>query len=70
MIVYPFAQVNEYHIFVLKRIIECLAVIAPLLPFSAYHISKSQLMNWPALNMKDTKLYLIPDYNRMTKLRV
>lgn len=47
MITYPFNQQNQQHIYVLRRIIELLAVVAPILPYSAYHISKTQLLPWP-----------------------
>lgn len=50
MIAYPFAQQNQQHIYVLRKIIDLLAVVAPILPYSAYHISKTQLLKWPEVN--------------------
>lgn len=47
IIAYPFNQQNQQHIYVLRRIIDLLGVVAPILPYSAYHISKSQLIQWP-----------------------
>lgn len=43
-------------------------MISPILPFSAYHISKSEYMVWP--KVEHVRYNLIPTYNRMTKLRV
>lgn len=50
MIAYPKDTRNQHHILVLKRLIEILGVVAPIMPFSAYHISKAQLMPWPSLS--------------------
>jgi hypothetical protein len=58
------------HLYVLNQILKLIAVIAPLLPYSAYHISKTPLMQWPNVKESDIRSMLIPDYNRMTKLRV
>jgi hypothetical protein len=47
-----------------------LAVISPLLPYSIHHISKVQSLQWPEIKFEEIKTELIPNYNRMTKLRV
>lgn len=70
MICYPLHEQTGYHLVVLRRIMDLLAVMCPLLPYSAYHISRVSNMQWPSVDRGQVKLNLIPGYNRMAKLRV
>ena len=51
IIAYPLSQYTKQHIYVLKRIIDLLAVVTPLLPYSTYHISKLSMLNWPEVKI-------------------
>lgn len=55
IITYPLSQQTKQHVYVLKKIIDLLAVVAPLLPYSAYHISKLPMLNWPEVDIKDVR---------------
>lgn len=70
MICYPLHEHTRYHMVVLRRIVDLLAVMCPLLPYSAYHISRVSNMQWPSVDKSQVRLSLIPSYNRMAKLRV
>lgn len=70
MIAYPLHEQTQYHVVVLRRVLDLLAVMAPLLPYSAYHISRVSNMQWPSVEKSTVNFSLIPNYNRMTKLRV
>ena len=53
VIIYPNLQENQEHFYVIKRILELVAVISPLFPFTAFHISKKADLAWPAIqNLK------------------
>lgn len=45
LIAYP--KVNLHHLAVFRRLLECLAVVAPLIPFSAMHVSQESYLRWP-----------------------
>ena len=40
---------------VLMRILELLGVLSPIVPFSAYHIAKQRLLEWPRLSLGDAE---------------
>ena len=66
---YPDHESNKAHNYVLHQIVGLLGVLAPIFPFSAYHISRTPLLKWPSTKDR-LRVELIPSYNRMTKLRV
>jgi isoleucyl-tRNA synthetase len=47
IIAYPNRPENEEHFRVIRKILQLVAVVGPLFPFSAYHISRQQVMQWP-----------------------
>jgi hypothetical protein len=47
IIAFPNLKENLSHGLVIRRLIELLAVISPLMPFSAYQISKTSVWKWP-----------------------
>lgn len=49
ILTYPNHEENEEHFVVIRRIMELVGVVAPLFPFSAYHISKKQILKWPEI---------------------
>ena len=69
IITYPDDESNRAHNYVLHQIVGLLGVLAPIFPFSAYHVSRTPLLKWPSIKDR-VRVELIPSYNRMTKLRV
>lgn len=66
---YPNHSENLEHFWVIRRVMELAAVIAPLFPFSAYHISRNQLLKWPTIN--NPKFYEnLKMHNEMIRIRV
>jgi hypothetical protein len=45
LIAYPGHSLS--HLTVFKRLLECLAVVNPLIPFSSMHISQVANLQWP-----------------------
>jgi len=69
IIAYPNHPENEEHFMVIRKIMQLVAVVGPLFPFSAYHISRQQLLTWP--NISSDKFYEhLPRHNDMIRLRV
>lgn len=69
VMIYPNIQENQEHFYVIKRILELVAVISPLFPFTAFHISKKADLLWP--DILNPKFYeAIPVHTEMLKTRV
>ena len=69
IIAYPNLQENQEHFVVIRRVMELLAVINPIFPFSAYHVAKREMLKWPEIS--NPNFYQdIPLHNEMVRLRV
>jgi len=49
IIAFPNLKENLGHGKVIKRLIEMLGVVSPLMPFSVYQISKNNYFKWPKI---------------------
>ena len=69
IIAFPNLPEHEQHFKVIHRIVELLAVIAPLFPFSGYHIAGDACLKWP--EVRDDKFYeRLGLHDEMIRLRV
>ena len=50
IIAFPNAEENREHFRVIRRIMELVAVVNPLFPFSAFHVARRGLMKWPEIS--------------------
>lgn len=70
VIAFPNDKDNLGHAVTIRRILELLAILSPLFPFSAYHISKTDIMKWPRVDEHDNQWYKnLMEYNALIKIR-
>jgi hypothetical protein len=69
IITYPNHKDNLSHGVTVRRLIQLLSVIAPLFPFSSYHISKTNIMKWPEIKNSESFYKSLLEYNALIKIR-
>ena len=69
VITFPNHKDNLSHAVTIKRLLQLLSVIAPLFPFSAFHISKTDIIQWPQLAPNNLFYKNLLEYNALIKIR-